>query len=219
MAKLLGKVAIVTGASRGIGQQIAELFASEGAKVVCAARTANEGDHRMLQGSLSRTVDLIRGKGGEATAVTADVSVGSRMRRPGRSRPRSLRTGRHPGKQRRAELLPAHRNLSHQSLDPLLRHQRARAFHPGEGRAQGHDPPPVRRHRQYQFRRRDRTRTRPVRRQNRSRGRDVRRRPRQPWNASPRDWRRKSPSMTASPSPRFRRLRSCRHQGPSTTSW
>jgi citronellol/citronellal dehydrogenase len=77
MGKLTGKVAIVTGASRGIGQQIAELFASEGASVICAARTLNEGDHRMLEGSLSRTVQLIREKGGEATAVTADVSVES----------------------------------------------------------------------------------------------------------------------------------------------
>jgi citronellol/citronellal dehydrogenase len=74
VGKLAGKTAIVTGASRGIGQQIAELFASEGAKVVCAARTLNEGEHRMLEGSLTRTVDLIRQKGGEATAVTADVS-------------------------------------------------------------------------------------------------------------------------------------------------
>ena len=68
------KVAVVTGASRGIGQQIAELFAAEGARVVCAARTMNEGEHRMLEGSLARTVELIRAKGGDAAPVTADVS-------------------------------------------------------------------------------------------------------------------------------------------------
>ncbi len=74
MGKLTGKVAIVTGASRGIGQLTAELFASEGAKVVCAARTLAEGDHRFLEGSLARTVANIKEKGGEAIAVAADVS-------------------------------------------------------------------------------------------------------------------------------------------------
>ena len=59
MGKLDGRTAIVTGASRGIGEEIARLFAREGARVVCAARTLNEGDHRLLSGSLSGTVGKI----------------------------------------------------------------------------------------------------------------------------------------------------------------
>lgn len=72
MGELDGRVALVAGASRGIGEAIAELFALESAKVVCAASTLREGDHQ-LGGSLERTVRRIQEAGGEAAAVTADV--------------------------------------------------------------------------------------------------------------------------------------------------
>ncbi|HTR85647.1 MAG TPA: SDR family NAD(P)-dependent oxidoreductase [Reyranella sp.] len=68
-----GRTAIVTGSSRGIGHAIAALLAQEGARVVCVARTLNEGDH-MLKGSLASTVAEIKAAGGEATAVAADIS-------------------------------------------------------------------------------------------------------------------------------------------------
>ena len=74
MGKLDGRVAIVTGASRGIGAEIARHFAAEGSKVICAARTVSEGDH-ILEGSLEKTVADIREAGGEAAPVAVNISL------------------------------------------------------------------------------------------------------------------------------------------------
>lgn len=65
MGRLAGKVAIVTGASSGIGRETAKLFAKEGAKVVVAARREAE---------LAALVGEIKAAGGDATAVAGDVA-------------------------------------------------------------------------------------------------------------------------------------------------
>ena len=73
MGSMDGKVAVVTGASRGIGEAIARRMASEGAIVAVTARTVEPGDSK-FEGSITETVDLITKAGGSAIAVGADLS-------------------------------------------------------------------------------------------------------------------------------------------------
>ena len=72
MGELAGKVALVTGASRGIGAAIARRFAAEGAAVAVVARSLDSHPH--LPGNLLETVGAIEALGGRAVAVAADLA-------------------------------------------------------------------------------------------------------------------------------------------------
>jgi NAD(P)-dependent dehydrogenase (short-subunit alcohol dehydrogenase family) len=73
MGILDGKIAIVTGASRGIGAEIARRFGAEGAAVAVVARTTDAGTSP-FPGTIAETVEQIRAAGGTATAIRADLA-------------------------------------------------------------------------------------------------------------------------------------------------
>jgi citronellol/citronellal dehydrogenase len=72
--KLEGKVAIITGSSRGIGRQMALTFAKQGAKIAVVARTEKEGTSK-LPGTIHQTVSEIQALGGTAIPVRTDITV------------------------------------------------------------------------------------------------------------------------------------------------
>jgi len=71
---LSGQVAVVTGASRGIGAAIASRYAQEGAKVVVSARTLEDGDH-VLAGGINAVAKTLNAAGGTAHAIRADLNI------------------------------------------------------------------------------------------------------------------------------------------------
>src|SRR5476649_2018592 len=73
MNRLKGKVAVVTGASKGIGASIAQHLAAEGASVVVNYASSKEG--------ADRVVDSITKAGGKALAVQGDMSKAPDIKR------------------------------------------------------------------------------------------------------------------------------------------
>ena len=70
MSNMIDKVALITGASSGIGRATAEAFAAEGARLVLAARRQDELDSLVAE---------IEARGGKATAVRTDVSIAAEV--------------------------------------------------------------------------------------------------------------------------------------------
>jgi len=71
MRPLYGKVALVTGASRGIGRGIAEVLGEQGATVYITGRTQESGSHP-LPGSLRETAAAVEARGGRCIPVAVD---------------------------------------------------------------------------------------------------------------------------------------------------
>ncbi len=131
-----GKIAIVTGSGRGVGRGEAMELAAQGAKVVvCDPGPSSKGegtDNRPAD----ETVEIIRGRGGEAVAAYEDISSWDGAERAVAGRGRHLRRARRRGQQRRHP--PRRADHAHDRGRVGWRHRRA-----PQGHVQ-HDPPRVR---------------------------------------------------------------------------
>ncbi len=178
MISLTGRVAFVTGASRGIGRAIAMRLASCGAVVVAAARGENaEG-----------TVDAIRSAGGQAEAVALDVTDAAAAEAAIAASDRTARPHRHPGEQRRDHARPVDAADEAGRLGGGAGDESDVGLHADPGRAEADDPAAERPHHLHQL-------GRGAERQRGSgelRGLEGRAR-----SASPRPWRSRSPRATS----------------------
>ncbi len=93
MNRLSGKIAVVTGASKGIGAEIAKSFAAEGAAVVVNYASSKDG--------ADRVVADIKAKGGKAIAVQGDVAKAADVQENLCRGEASVRSARHSRQQRR----------------------------------------------------------------------------------------------------------------------
>jgi 3-oxoacyl-[acyl-carrier protein] reductase len=93
MGKLAGQVAVVTGASKGIGAGIAKALGAEGASVVVNYSSSREGADRVVQ--------QIVANGGKAIGVQGDVSKQADITRLFEETKKDLRKIRYSRKQRR----------------------------------------------------------------------------------------------------------------------
>src|SRR5438094_433208 len=72
MKQLEGRVALITGASKGVGRVMSRMFAGEGAAVICAARSRD---------LVEETPALVKADGGRAIAVVGDAAVEADVQR------------------------------------------------------------------------------------------------------------------------------------------